>query len=63
MTNNTDLISTRIASLPMAESARREALAYVASGETLAQVFLSIAKWLDLTPALKPVYRDHAIPQ
>ena len=54
----TDLIAARVASLPITAGQRSEALAFVAMGESIAAVFLSMAKWLDSSPALKPSYQD-----
>jgi hypothetical protein len=56
----TDTISTQIAALPISESARREALHYVAVGETIAGffVFVMAGKWLEASPSLKPAYQD-----
>lgn len=58
MTRNTDTIAAQVAALPMTEAARREALYYVAAGESLASVFLAISGWLDGSPSLKPSYQD-----
>lgn len=57
MTNRPTL-AAQIAALPLSEAARREALYYVAAGETLADLFVTIAHWLDASPALKPSYQD-----
>jgi hypothetical protein len=54
MTPNTDLIAERIAALPISSTERREALAYVETGEGLAQALLAIAHWFQSSPALKP---------
>ena len=58
MSTNTSLIAERISSLPIDSAARREALYYVNAGETLAQLFVSVADWLDGSPSLKPSYQD-----
>jgi hypothetical protein len=58
MKTDTDLIATRIATLPITAAARREALGHVASGEKIAQAFIAIANWLDASPSLKPSYQD-----
>ena len=58
MKTNIDLIAARIATLPITDAARREALGHVASGEKLAQVFLALVRWLDASPSLKPSYQD-----
>ncbi len=51
-----DLIAERIAALPITEAERRQAQAYVSSGETFAQALLSIAHWFESSPVLKPHY-------
>ena len=56
MTTTTSLIAERLSSLPIDSAARREALHYVNAGETLAQVFVSVAEWLNGSPSLKPGY-------
>ena len=53
-----NLIAERISSLPIDSAARSEALYYVNAGETLAQLFVSVAEWLDGSPSLKPSYQD-----
>ncbi|MBS0337330.1 MAG: hypothetical protein JSS40_11060 [Proteobacteria bacterium] len=58
MTTSPDLIAARIASLPMADADRREALAYVSAGEAFAQALLSIAHWFESSPVLKPTYHN-----
>ena len=52
--NTTDPIEARLATLPISAAERREALAYVAAGESLAQAFIAFSNWLNGTPALKP---------
>jgi hypothetical protein len=54
----TDSIATQIAALPISESARRQALHYVAVGETIAGFFVMAGKWLEASPSLKPAYQD-----
>jgi hypothetical protein len=56
MTSNNTSIAAQVAALPLTDAARREALYYVAVGETLAQLFVSISNWLDASPSLKPSY-------
>lgn len=54
----TNTVAAQIAALPISESARREALHYVAVGETIAGIFLLVTTWLEASPALKPAYQD-----
>jgi hypothetical protein len=56
MTSKTHTLAAQVAALPLTEAARREALYYVAAGESLAQLFVSISDWLDASPSLKPSY-------
>ena len=58
MNTRTDPIEARLASLPITGAERREALAYVAEGESIAELLISIANALKGTPTLKPPYRD-----
>jgi hypothetical protein len=58
MTPTPDLIAARVATLPLTQAARREALAHVAAGESIAKIFLFLANWLDASPALRPAYQD-----
>ena len=57
MTPQTNPIAAQVAALPLSDAARREALYYVAAGETLAQVLMSVAKWFEPSHTLKPSYR------
>jgi hypothetical protein len=57
MNTQNNAIAAQVAALPLTAAARREALYYVAAGETLAQVLLSVAKWFDVSHTLKPSYR------
>ena len=50
------LIAAQVAALPLTDAERREALNYVAMGETIAQALLSMAKWFEGTHTLKPSY-------
>lgn len=56
MSTSPDVIATRIAALPISEAERREAQAYVSTGESFAQVLLSIANWFEASPSLKPTF-------
>lgn len=56
MNPRTDPIEARLASLPITGAERREALAYIAAGEALAQLCISFANWLHASPPLKPSY-------
>jgi hypothetical protein len=58
MTSKTSSIAAQVAALPLTDAARQEALYYVAAGESLAQLFVSISNWLDASPSLKPSYQD-----
>ena len=58
MTSNTSTIAAQVAALPISDAARNEALYYVAAGESLAQLFMTISEWLDGSPSLKPSYQD-----
>jgi hypothetical protein len=58
MKATTDLIAARVATLPITAADQRNALAHVASGEKIARVFQTVAKWLEASPALKPAYQD-----
>jgi len=58
MTRKTNPIAAQVAALPLTDAARREALYYVAAGETLAQFFVSISEWLNGSPSFKPSYQD-----
>jgi hypothetical protein len=58
MTTSPDLIAARIASLPMTEADRREALAYVSAGEAFAQTLLSIVHWFESSPVLRPTFHN-----
>jgi len=56
MNTQDTLIAAQVAALPLTDADRREALYYVAAGETLAQAILSVAKWFEGTHTLKPSY-------
>lgn len=58
MTSRTTTIAAQIRALPIDETARAEALHYVAVGEALADLFISVRDWLDASPSLKPSYQD-----
>jgi len=56
MNTQDTLIAAQVSALPLTDADRREALYYVAVGETLAQAILSVAKWFEGTHTLKPSY-------
>ena len=58
MTTRPDVIAARIAALPLTEAERREAQAYVSTGESFAQVLLSIGNWSESSPSLKPTFHS-----
>ena len=58
MNTRTDPIEARLASLPITGAERREALACVAEGESIAELLISIANALKGASTLKPPYRD-----
>ena len=58
MNTRTDPIAERLASLPLSAEARRDALAYVSTGETLAEMVIAVRDWLGREPSLRPAYRD-----
>lgn len=58
MTTSPDVIAARIAALPLTEAERREAQAYVSTGESFAQMLLSMANWFESSPSLKPTFHS-----
>ena len=58
MNTNTELIAARLATLPITGAERREALAYVAAGESIYAQPIAVANGFKGTPALKPPFRD-----
>jgi hypothetical protein len=58
MTTSPDVIAARIAALPLSEAERREAQAYVSTGESFAQMLLSISNWFESSPSLKPTFHS-----
>ncbi len=57
MNTQNNVIATQVAALPLTDADRREALYYVAAGETIAQAILSVAKWFEGSHIFKPSYR------
>ncbi len=57
-TTSKDPIAARLATLPLSAAARRDALAHIAAGESFAGLFVALAQWLEVSPALKPSYQD-----
>jgi hypothetical protein len=57
MNTRNNVIAAQVAALPLTAAARREALYYVAAGETVADLILSVAKWFEGSHTLKPSYR------
>lgn len=58
MTTSPDVIAARIAALPLTEAERREAQAYVSTGESFAKMLLSMANWFESSPSLKPTFHS-----
>jgi hypothetical protein len=56
MNTENNVIAAQVAALRLTAAARREALYYVAAGETLAQLLMAVAKWFDASHTLKPSY-------
>ena len=51
MNTRTDPIAERVAALPITPGEREEALAYIAEGEGIAQLFLAVADLFQLPQA------------
>ena len=58
MTMPSTLIAARVQALPITRTERREALAYISTGEAIAGVLIRFANWLEASPSLKPSYQD-----